>query len=293
MLTSSTSHALYRANIRRRAMCWMFLGSSNDRYNHIQCYVFETDPDIEQSLTCSSATRKESFLIFTAYNIASQTLNHGTCQLSLGSIIPMDPYFSVSQPATVNVTKFQSIAQASFYDYLGFSECSGSGITVSVNNLSAVPVVSVIPTPTSTSPSLLTTVPPSPRNNSTQSVSTLSSGSHDKRVEIGNAVAFPVAFLRLLLFGYVMYKRRKIQKTTAEEDVTLQQQESSYEVKPYLQQKSELEAEENRKHELEARERRYKIGIEGERHKLSAEVQNSMIRTRQELRGEEHSKELD
>ena len=40
---------------------------------------------------------------------------------------------------------------------------------------------------------------------------------------------------------------------------------------PYLQQKAELEAEECRKHELEAQERKYEMGTEGDRHELSAE----------------------
>ena len=170
------------------------------------------------------------------------------------------------------------------------------GAEVSVDRLSTLPVVAVITTPTTSGPSPLTTTPPSPKNSSTQPVPTFSSGSHSKKVEIGNAIAFPVAFLVLSLLGYVAYKRRKIKKTLTEEDATLQQGQVSPQEnnQPYLQQKSELEAEENRKHELEARERRYEMGIEGERHELPVKEEgNSMIRTRQELRGEEHSKELD
>ena len=62
---------------------------------------------------------------------------------------------------------------------------------------------------------------------------------------------------------------------------------------PYLQQKAELEAKENRKHELEAEERKHEMGTEGERYELSAEEGQRESRRRQELRGEEHSRELE
>ena len=84
-----------------------------------------------------------------------------------------------------------------------------------------------------------------------------------------------------------------MQGTLEEEDATSKKEGSQHEdQQPYLQQKAELEAEEKRKYELEARERRYEIGVEGERYELPVEGQDMMIRTRQELRGEEHSTEL-
>ncbi len=73
---------------------------------------------------------------------------------------------------------------------------------------------------------------------------------------------------------------------------------------PYLQQKAELEAEERRKFELEAREKRYELDADdivheaegyNNRHEISTERMTPMILsllTRQELRGEEHSREL-
>ena len=119
-------------------------------------------------------------------------------------------------------------------------------------------------------------------------------GSYDTKVKVANGVAIPVGFLGLGLLGLLVYRRRKTQKTLKEEDATSQKQGSSHEeTQPYLQQKAELEAEEKIKHELEARERRYEMGIEGERYELPVEEQGLMIRTRQELRGEEHSTELE
>jgi len=62
---------------------------------------------------------------------------------------------------------------------------------------------------------------------------------------------------------------------------------------PYLQQKSELEAEERAKYELEAEERRYEIAGDII-HEMSDELarrENPRTKT-QELKGEEFSKEL-
>ncbi len=72
---------------------------------------------------------------------------------------------------------------------------------------------------------------------------------------------------------------------------TQQEGHSQEDVHPYLQQKAELEAEENKRVELEALERRYEMGDEGQRYELAA-TEDGIMGTRQELRGEEHSKEL-
>lgn len=97
-----------------------------------------------------------------------------------------------------------------------------------------------------------------------------------------------------MLLAFVVYRRRKTRKTLKEQDASSQRQESPREdTQPYLQQKAELEAEEKRKYELEARERRLEMGNEGEIYELPVEGEGRMIRARQELRGEEHSTELE
>ncbi len=277
--------------------------SSNHRYDYIQCYVIEPNRNLEFSLTYCSATRKESFLLFTGYNVASEVESNGQCQLSLGSIIPLSPVFSVSQPANVNSTDFQSVANESFYNYLGFSTCSGSGEEVRATALS-----NVLATPTASNPSSLTPVASSPDQNSTQSistgtngqnpssthsVSTHSSGFHDRNVKLATGVTIPVALLGLVLLGFLVYRRRKKQKTLEEDPASQDLGSLQEDPQPYLQQKAELEAEEKRKHELEARERTYEMGNEGERYELPVEEGDLMIRSRQELRGEEHSGELE
>ena len=221
----------------------------------------------------------------------------------------MSPIYSVSQPATVISAEAQSTALDLFTSYIGFSECSGVGEDVTASALSSLPAASLIAAPTAPIPSSPTTVTSGPNqnspqtnvagtnssnNNSTQSVSTHSMDSFDKKVKISLGVAIPVASLGLVLLGYLVYKRRKMQETLEEEDAPSKKGGSPHEdPQPYLQQKAELEAEEKRKHELEARERRYEMGVEGERYELPVEGQDMMTQSRQELRGEEHSTELD
>ena len=148
-----------------------------------------------------------------------------------------------------------------------------------------------------------------PDQNSTQSISTgtnghvtsstlsvpkHSSGSHDEKVKIANGVTIPLVFLGLILLGFLVHRRQKNRKTLNEDDPTSQDLGSPQDnSQPYLQQKGELEGEGTQKHELEARERRYEIGSEGGRYELPVEERDLMIRSRQELRGEEHSRELE
>ncbi|KAM0799753.1 hypothetical protein BDR22DRAFT_854063 [Usnea florida] len=256
----------------------------------------------ETTIYNATASRQESFLLFTAYNIGSQYLSNGICTFTLGEFVTVSPVFSVSQPTTFNTTEFLSTATDSFTDHIGFASCEEPGEVVTVAP------ATVTATPTASIPSLLTSVKSNltqpnptgtttPNGTSTQPVPTQSSRSHDKTVKVANAVAFSIAFLALALLAFFVYKRRKAQKTSKEEseDGSPQNHGSPHheDTEPYLQQKAELEAEETRKHELEARERRFEMGSDGERYELPAGERDSMKRTMQELRGEEHSTELE
>ena len=92
-----------------------------------------------------------------------------------------------------------------------------------------------------------------------------------------------------------MYYSRRKNQSRVSKNATAPQADGQLkeDSQPYLQQKAELEAKEIRKHELEAQERRYEIGNDGERYELSAEEREGKILIRQELRGEEHSRELE
>ena len=78
-----------------------------------------------------------------------------------------------------------------------------------------------------------------------------------------------------------------MEKAKAQREAKLQEAAQAY-----IQQKAEPEVEENQKFELEAGEKRVELGIEGEKYELSVN-EDHMTSTRHELRGDEHSKELE
>ena len=94
-----------------------------------------------------------------------------------------------------------------------------------------------------------------------------------------------------LLFWYRRWKSERLVNDEAKRLPKLGQ--SQEDTQPYLQRKAELEAEEKRQHELDARELSHEIGSGGERYEMAAERREGKVRTRQELRGEEHSSELE
>ena len=105
-------------------------------------------------------------------------------------------------------------------------------------------------------------------------------------------MAVPLAVIvlaALALFGGLKYRNRRKEKAMKEE------QESSEDNQPYLQRKGELDAEEKIKYELQAEERRYELGDESETREMSTTKDHDSITalSRQELRGEEHSRELE
>ena len=97
-------------------------------------------------------------------------------------------------------------------------------------------------------------------------------------------MSFTLAYL-------VCPRLRKARSVSLEKAKTQREAELQEDMQAYIQQKAELEVEENDRFELEARERRFEIGHEGERYEMPGN--EDMMSTRQELRGGEHSKELE
>ena len=112
-----------------------------------------------------------------------------------------------------------------------------------------------------------------------------------RQTKVAIAIGVPVvALLSLTVAFLVRYRHRKIRLVSLKKAEAEREGKSQEDVQPYLQQKAELEVEESRIHELEALERHIELGNEGERFQLSGK--EDIIRVRQELEGEEHSKEL-
>ena len=113
----------------------------------------------------------------------------------------------------------------------------------------------------------------------------------DEHAKIGIGIAISVVVMVSLLASFLWLRYRKIKETNALREKQMVPEDSQ----PYLQQKAELEAEEKRKHELEAEERRYELDGERMIHEMSDESSHGLPSSylRQELRGEEHSRELE
>ena len=111
-------------------------------------------------------------------------------------------------------------------------------------------------------------------------------------------------FVALIIIGTLAWRKYRKRRIAAATDAINEGPSSSSEdTQPYLQQKSELDAEEARKHELHAEEQRNELaGIaihemqEGNQsHEILTEARITMasLRATHELKGEEHSKELE
>ncbi|KAI4186238.1 MAG: hypothetical protein LQ346_005739 [Caloplaca aetnensis] len=112
------------------------------------------------------------------------------------------------------------------------------------------------------------------------------------RTRIAVGVAVPIATIiisALTILAIIRYRKnkRKTQSTSGKP-------ESPTEDQPYLQQKGELDAEERRRFELDAEQKKYELEGDNDIHELPTAT-DSCARTRldrQELRGEEHCKDL-
>lgn len=224
-----------------------------------------------------------SYIVFEGYSITSAYSSNGSCITTTGSLLNVSPLYSVLKPASIPTSVFLPTAVSSFVDYLGLPTCIGGVNDVPV---SSITLAQLLPSATSTGSPI-----PSTGNPTEASTSTSYHHHLDEQATIGIGIAIPVVVIALLLLAVFLWRRsRKIKKA----NVTEVQDTISEDRQPYLQQKAELEAEEKRKHELEAEERRYELDGESRIHEISENSHGlPSLRARQELRGEDHSKELD
>ena len=228
-----------------------------------------------------------SYVVFTAYSITSEYSSNNTCVTTSGPAISVLPPFSVLRPASVPASEFQTTAEVSFIDHLGFASCSGSGELVASTALinGSLPIG---PLTSAIAASTETTIP----GNATGP--TLPSSRHyslDSQARIGIGVGIPAAVVTIFLLALLSWRRARKNKKA---NVLKGEDTVPEDNQPYLQQKAELEAEEKRKHELEAEERRYELDGESRIHEmLDVDSRGLSSHTRQELRGEEFSRELE
>ena len=253
-------------------------------------------------LTKSSSGDQATFVrIFTAFAIHTEISRRGICVNDLTPQVSIDPVYSIteSKTATTDLSRLRShLGLAACSDRLDENTPAPSGL-LSDSPLNPLPasIDSIVKAASKSSNSNLIQLTPSrsTSSSSTTTQSTLSrsiSKGPSRQTKVAIAIGVPVvALLSLAVAFLVRYRHRKIRLVSPKKTKAKQEGKSQEDVQPYLQQKAELEVEESRIHELEALERRIEIGNEGERFQLPGNEED-IIRGRQELRGEEHSKEL-
>lgn len=243
----------------------------------------------------SAATPTASYIVFTAYWITSEYSSNGFCITTSGSLIEVSPYVSVVKPASIPASVFLPTAVSSFVNVLEFSACSGGGENVTPIALTNASLLTdSLPSAKATSVQSLNSSIGAPIAGNSTEAPVPASRSHrlDEQAKIGIGIAVPVFVITLLLLALQLWRRyRKAKKANAPKEEHMIPEDNQ----PYLQQKAELEAEEKRKHELHAEERRYELDGESRIHEIPEESSHGMqsLHMRQELRGEEHSRELE
>ena len=213
----------------------------------------------------STISPTASYVVFTAYSITSEYSSNGICVTTSGSSVPVSPPYSLSRPASIPASDFEQNAGFSFANYLGFSAC--------------IPQVAT------------STGAPSPGNSTEKPVPDSRHHGLDERAKIGIGTTIPVVVTALLLLALLLWRRsRKIKETNVPKAEHMVLEDNQ----PYLQQKPELDAQEKRKYELDAEERRYELDGGSRVQEISDRIDNASPSSYvlQELRGEEHSREL-
>lgn len=255
--------------------------------------------------TPTSSSANDSYVIVTRYMVTSAHSASTMCMnLTVGpfKVQPM-PFF---KPATTASMSFSSDLGSRFLEVIGLTICeNGDKPTVSLRDptdirpFRDIPALTTSVTPATIGPSATSadfsaSTSQSPRRAS----STLDT---NERIAIG--VAIPSVITASCLVAFLAWGRskRSHRKTDSDEHVPNNSDSSQ----PFLQQKAELEAEERRKIELEARERRYELNTEDTIHEADNQCNGPEISSyspthilsshqqRQELRSEDHSKELE
>lgn len=241
------------------------------------------------------------YLVFDSYELTSSYFTTGICVTASVNETLTRP-FSFLSPSELSSDFAQADARASFVEPIGFATCQAGDQPKSIqvlnpsnitfgSILSSIPVADVtsssLKKSTSQSSALLSRaassslkVPTSQNNPSNRPISKTGSST---RILI--AVSVAVGFLIILVLAILLLRRYRKKRTATITDAR-NSANSLDDIQPYLQQKAELEAEEQRRNELEARERSNEV------HELAAERERRRVSLLQELRGLEHSQEL-
>ena len=233
------------------------------------------------------------YFAIVAYSVTSTTLVSEACNSILGRSIGLSSIFNFNQTGAILGGSQQSTALVSLISSLGLKGCSPSvSSTIQSSSVSTGTLVSSI-----TSPAL--PLLPSPSSSSSLPSSTTFNGSSasfsgpvyrglNRQDKIAVGVVVPIAVIASLLITLISWRRYRTRRQAKTDNNTTLPEDAQ----PYLQQKSELGAEERRTYEMEAREMRYEMQGQDTIHEIGPEEDIRRISRRQELQGPEFSKEL-
>lgn len=203
----------------------------------------------------------------------------------------MDPPYTATMNASLPSPAVYSLAGYSLVDHVGFSECTLVAIdeTTTTRVDTRTPARSNIASDTVTPTKASTTDPVAPTVSPSSTVSapktSLNVGG-DSAIVL--ASVFVIAGVAFTIWKILQYRKRNLNGRNQDAITT------SDTDRPYLQQKGELDAEEKRKYELQAEERRYELTGDNQIREMTVDHPYEMSTQRtQELRGEEHLRELD
>ena len=202
----------------------------------------------------------EAYLVFSAYQIQAVTNTDAVgCNTALGQPTTLSSQYSVISPPAIDSSALQYNATTSLIRFLGLHGCTP---------LVAAPAYTHQPTPTETglstqlisSSSFLLSSLSTTQSTRVSSPTTGPRKGLSPQQETGIAVACSTFLTALIILGTLAWRRSISRKRSiAAAALEAHPSDPSEKNQPYFQQKSELEDEGPRKHELHAEEQRYEL----------------------------------
>ena len=240
-------------------------------------------------------------IVLTAYSITSAYVSDGVCITTSEVPITLNTAYTITSPTSVPSSEFPAIAGSKFVEFLGFSNCVGSGEELFPTPIIPTTFSILVPAPSASLPASAnsTTSPTLHPSNATEPTAAPGLDEPERR---GIDVVVSSAGLILVFLVASIWRKRRLRAAAiaaGEQENTEDGQQgisaSGADSQPYLQQKSELETEERRRHELEGRQKIHELDDQTGIFKIPAgthEHRLAVMQTRQELKGGEHSQEL-
>ena len=245
----------------------------------------------------------KAYLHFTAYSVTSTSLVQGVCVKHTSSPVPLIDAYKISvQPIFpsyvsdgIYIRKNASSSTAEFSVFLNNAYSSLKAMIGYEGCTATLPPSPVIPAFVNLSPASATAfASTTPAESSAVALPLATEGHVHSTHIIIVSVVIPTAELIILLLYFIVI--RKYQKKRSQEIFTNEPNKISN-TQLYVDQKAKLEDEERRKHELNAGGTTYEMKEKDKRFEMSGDgnTQLGLVSSNktQELRGAEHSKELE